>query len=138
MTFGLKNAGATYQAMNFIFHDIVGKTVEIYIDDAVVKSKGLHEHLVDLRRTLGCTRKYGLKLNPQLVSSPVLIPPQKHKPFKLYLSNDECAIGSVLIQEFEGNERMFYYISRRLLDVETRFSPTKKLCLCLYFTCTKV
>ena len=34
MTFGLKNAGATYQrAMNYIFHDLIGKLVEIYIDD---------------------------------------------------------------------------------------------------------
>ena len=35
MTFGLKNAGATYQrAMNYIFHKLIGKIVEIYIDDA--------------------------------------------------------------------------------------------------------
>jgi hypothetical protein len=39
MTFGLKNASATYQcAMNYIFHDLIGKLVEIYIDDVVVKS----------------------------------------------------------------------------------------------------
>ena len=39
MTFGLKNAGATYQrAMNYIFHDLIGKLVEICIDDVVVKS----------------------------------------------------------------------------------------------------
>jgi hypothetical protein len=38
MTFGLKNAGTTYQrAMNYIFHDLIGKLVEIYIDDIVVK-----------------------------------------------------------------------------------------------------
>ena len=38
MTFGLKNAGATYQrTMNYIFHDLIGKLVEICIDD-VVKS----------------------------------------------------------------------------------------------------
>ena len=41
MTFGLKNVGATYQrAMNYIFHELIGKIVEIYIDDVVVKSKG--------------------------------------------------------------------------------------------------
>jgi hypothetical protein len=41
MAFGLKNAGATYQrAMNYIFHELIGKIVEIYIDDVVVKSKG--------------------------------------------------------------------------------------------------
>ena len=40
MTFRLKNAGATYQrAMNYIFHDLIGKLVEIYIDDVMVKSK---------------------------------------------------------------------------------------------------
>ena len=53
MTFGLKNASATYQrAMNYIFHELIGKIVEIYIDDVVVKSKGHQEHLADLRRAL--------------------------------------------------------------------------------------
>ena len=64
MTFGLKNAGATYQrAMNYIFHEIIGKIVEIYIDDVVVKSKGYQEHLADLRKALECTRRQGLKMN---------------------------------------------------------------------------
>ena len=41
MTFGLMNVGATYQrSMNYIFHELIGKIVEIYIDDVVVKSKG--------------------------------------------------------------------------------------------------
>ena len=65
MTFGLKNAGATYQrAMNYIFHELIGKIVEIYIDDVVVKSKGHQEHLADLRKDLECTRRHGLKMNP--------------------------------------------------------------------------
>ena len=49
------------------------------------------------------------------MSPPVLVPPQKHKLFKLYLSADERAIGSALIQEFEGKEHVIYYVSRRLL-----------------------
>jgi hypothetical protein len=49
-TFGLKNAGATYQrAMNLIFHEMLGIIVEVYIDDIVVKSTGLDSHLADLR-----------------------------------------------------------------------------------------
>ena len=65
MTFGLKNAGATYQrAMNYIFHELIGKIMEICIDDVVVKSKGNCEHLADLRKTLERTRKHGLKMNP--------------------------------------------------------------------------
>jgi hypothetical protein len=65
MTFGLKNAGATYQrAMNYVFHELIGKIVEIYIDDVVVKSLDHESHLDDVRKTLECTRKHGLKMNP--------------------------------------------------------------------------
>nr|XP_028965046.1 uncharacterized protein LOC114827424 [Malus domestica] len=46
MPFGLKNAGATYQrAMNAIFHDLIGQSMEVYIDDIVVKSKTEEQHL---------------------------------------------------------------------------------------------
>ena len=66
MTFGLKNAGATYQrAMNYIFHDLIGKLVEIYIDDVVVKSKSAGGHLEDLHQVLERTRRFGLKMNPK-------------------------------------------------------------------------
>jgi hypothetical protein len=51
MTFGLKNAGATYQReMNYIYHDLIDKLVEIYIDDVVVKSTSIGGHLGDLRQ----------------------------------------------------------------------------------------
>ena len=53
MTFGLKNASATYQrAMNLIFHDLLGVILEVYIDDIVIKSAGLDHHLADLRLAL--------------------------------------------------------------------------------------
>ena len=52
MTFGLQNAGATYQrVMNYIFHKLIDRIVEIYIDDVMIKSKGYKEHLADLRET---------------------------------------------------------------------------------------
>jgi hypothetical protein len=64
MTFGLKNAGATYQrAMNYIFHELIGKIAEIYVDDVVIKSLNHSSHLEDVKRTLECTRKHGLKMN---------------------------------------------------------------------------
>ena len=69
MTFGLKNAGATYQrAMNYIFHKLIDRVIEIYVDDVVVKSKGYKEHLANLRETLECTRKHGSKMNPNKCS----------------------------------------------------------------------
>jgi hypothetical protein len=53
MTFGLKNAGATYQrAMNYIFHDLIGKLVEIYIDNIMVKPASVEGHLGDLWQVL--------------------------------------------------------------------------------------
>ena len=54
------------------------------------------------------------------------------------MSTDGLVIGSALIQEFEGKERVIYYLSRRLIDVETRYSAIEKLCLCLYFSCIKL
>lgn len=46
------------------FHQSIGRIVEIYIDDVVIKSKSHKEHLVDLKETLECIRKHGFKMNP--------------------------------------------------------------------------
>jgi hypothetical protein len=65
MTFGLKNAGATYQrAMNLIFHDLLGIILKVYIDDVIVKSDSMDGHLTDLRLALERMCWYGLKMNP--------------------------------------------------------------------------
>ncbi|KAK1614114.1 hypothetical protein QYE76_019631 [Lolium multiflorum] len=234
MTFGLKNAGATYQrAMNYIFHDLIGKLVEIYIDDVVVKSVSMEGHLEDLRHVLDRTRKFGLRMNPKkcafgvtagqflgflvhergieiglksqeavrtmqppttkkelqrligkinfvrrfisnlsgriepfmglvktksddefhwgaeqqqafddikryLTTPPVLVPPQQDRPFYIYLSVADTSIASVVVQLYEGVERVVFYLSRRMLDAETRYPEVEKLCLCLVFTCTKL
>jgi len=234
MTFGLKNASATYQrAMSYIFYELIGKIVEIYIDDVVIKSKGYQEHLKDLRATLECARKHGLRMNPhkcvfsvssqqflgfmvhdkgnelgqkssnaisktipptsktelqslidkfnlvrrfvsnlsakilsfsallklkndqefkwgnkqqktfeeikEYMKSPlVLIPPQMGKPFKLYVAIGDHTIGLALMQEFGGKERVIFYLNKSLLDLEIGYSPIEKLCLCLYFSCTKL
>jgi hypothetical protein len=66
MTFGLKNADTTYQRdMNYIYHDLIGKLVEIYIDDVVVKSTSTGGHSEDLRKVLERTRRFRLKMNPK-------------------------------------------------------------------------
>jgi hypothetical protein len=43
---------------------LIGKIVEIYIDDVVIKSLDHESHLIDVRKTLECTHKHGLKMNP--------------------------------------------------------------------------
>jgi hypothetical protein len=65
MTFGLKNAGATYQrAMNLIFHDLIEVIMEVYIDDIVIKLAAHKSHLADLRLAFERMCRYGLKMNP--------------------------------------------------------------------------
>ncbi|KAL0462865.1 UNVERIFIED_CONTAM: hypothetical protein Slati_0174100 [Sesamum latifolium] len=65
MPFGLKNAGATYQRLvDKIFRPQIGRNVEVYVDDMLVKSKKAEEYVKDLEETFSVLRKYKLKLNP--------------------------------------------------------------------------
>jgi hypothetical protein len=234
MTFGLKNACATYQrAMNYIYHDLISKLVEIYIDDIVVKSTSIGGNLGDLRQVFERTRRFGHKMNPKkctfgvsagqflgflvhewgieiglksqeivrimvpptmkrelqqligkinfirrfisnlsgriepfmdlvkikadeefhwgaerqrafeeikeyLAKPPVLVPPQWDRPFYIYLSLGDTSIASVVVQVYDNKEKVVFYLSRRLLETETRYHKIEKLCLCLFSTCTKL
>ncbi|PKI47329.1 hypothetical protein CRG98_032280 [Punica granatum] len=61
MSFDLKNAGATYQgAMVTLFHDMMHKEIEVYIDDMITKSKEGEDHLVNLKKLFDRLRKYKL------------------------------------------------------------------------------
>jgi len=65
MSFGLKNAGGTYQrAMVTLFHDMMHKEIEVYVDDMIAKSESEEEHLVNLKKLFERLRKYKLRLNP--------------------------------------------------------------------------
>ncbi|KAD6796232.1 hypothetical protein E3N88_07128 [Mikania micrantha] len=65
MPFGLKNAGATYQRLvNMMFKEKLGDTMEVYIDDMVVKSKITENHLKDLQESFDILDHYNMKLNP--------------------------------------------------------------------------
>ena len=64
MSFGLKNTSSTYQRMmTRMFEPQLGKNIEIYVDDMVVKSKMVSEHLGDLGNTFNDLRKHKLHLN---------------------------------------------------------------------------
>ena len=66
MSFGLKNAGATYQwaMVVALFHDMMHKEIEVYVDDMMAKSKTEEEHLVNLWKLFKMLCKYRLRLNP--------------------------------------------------------------------------
>jgi hypothetical protein len=64
MPFGLRNAGATYQqCMQHVFGDHIGRTVEAYVDDIVVKTRKADDLVSDLRIAFDCLRSNGVKLN---------------------------------------------------------------------------
>ena len=66
MPFGLKNAGATYQWMIMrMFRDKIGRMIEVYIDDMVVKSKHEVRHIEDLQGVFEVLRQHKLRLNAE-------------------------------------------------------------------------
>ena len=66
MPFELKNVGATYQwAMVTLFHDMMHKEIEVYVDDMIAKSRTPSDHLIDLRKLFKRLVKYRLRLNPK-------------------------------------------------------------------------
>ena len=65
MPFGLKNAGAMYQGlMNKMFTHQIGRNVQVYVDNILVKSIWKDDHLNDLKVTFDTLRSYNMKLNP--------------------------------------------------------------------------
>jgi hypothetical protein len=65
MPFGLKNAGTTYRRLvNRMFRDQIGRNVEVYTDDMLVKSQKAISHPADLEETFNTLRRYQMKLNP--------------------------------------------------------------------------
>ena len=226
MPFGLKNAGATYhRAATTLFHDMMHRDVEVYVDDMIVKSRDRADHWAALERFFQRIRCFRLRLNPKkctfgvtsgkllgymisergievdpdkiraildmspprteteirgflgrlqyisrfivrltdtcepifrllrkkqpkvwddqcqqaferireyLLSPPVLVPPMSGRPLLLYLSVSDVALGCMLAQLDDfGRERAIYYLSKRMLEYETRCIMIERFCLAL-------
>ncbi|KAJ0433317.1 putative nucleotidyltransferase, Ribonuclease H [Helianthus annuus] len=232
MPFGLRNAGATYQRLvNMMFKDQIGQTMEVYIDDMVVKSKKAEDHLRDLEEAFDILDKYNMKLNPSkchfgvkagkflgymvtqrgieaspeqikalvnikspanakdvqrltgriaalnrfiskssekckefydilrknkkfewtekhenalqalkeyMSSAPALAKPEKGDVLSLYLAVSSTAVSAVLVKDHEGTQYPIYYVSKSLLDAESRYSHLEKLILALIMASTKL
>ena len=64
--FGLKNVGTTYQrATTTLFHDMMHRDVEVYVDDMIVKSQDRVDHLTTFERFFKRIRQFRLRLNPK-------------------------------------------------------------------------
>ncbi|XP_017239882.1 uncharacterized protein LOC108212672 [Daucus carota subsp. sativus] len=233
MPFGLINAGATYQRLvNMMFKEQIGKTMEVYVDDMLVKSKKANDHVSHLSDMFEILRRYMMKLNPQkcvfgvesgkflgfmvnhrgieanpakikalldmksptnvkqvqsltgriaalnrfvskssekckeffkavkgtskdfewtvecesafakikkhLGEPPLLAKPDEGETLILYLAVSDYSISAVLVKEDAEGQSPVYYISKRLLDAETRYTSMEKLVYALIHASRKL
>jgi hypothetical protein len=61
----------------------------------------------------------------------VLVPPWQDRSFYIYLSVGDTSVASVVVQVYDSKEKVVFYLSRRMPDMETRYHEMEKLCLCL-------
>ncbi|KAM2673904.1 hypothetical protein EV2_015148 [Malus domestica] len=149
MPFGLNNAGATYQRLvNSMFAEQIGKSMEVYVDDMLVKSKHADQHITNLSETFTILKRYRIRLKPNkcafgVGSDKFLGFMISHRPevgdtLVIYLSVSASAVSSVLIRNDGNVERPVYYARKALQDVETRYSNIEKLALALVMSARKL
>nr|GEU53669.1 reverse transcriptase domain-containing protein [Tanacetum cinerariifolium] len=162
MPFGLKNAGATYQRlMDKAFENQMGRNIEAYVDDLVIKSHTETEMVRDIAETFQTLRKINMKLNPKkcsfgkeysseaeqafqqlkqhLSALPLLAAPKPQEELIMYLSATHGAISAVLLTEQGTAQTPVYFISRALQGrPELNYSPLEKLVLSLVFAAKRL
>nr|GEU95398.1 reverse transcriptase domain-containing protein [Tanacetum cinerariifolium] len=141
MPFGLKNAGATYQRlMDKAFKGQVGRNIEVYVDDLVVKSHTEAEMVRDIEETFRTLRKVNMKLNPKKCSfglaKGVFIGPREE--LIMYLSATYGAISAVLMTERGATQMPIYFIIRALQGPELNYLPMEKLVISLIFAAKRL
>ena len=78
------------------------------------------------------------KIKENLANPPVLAPALPGIPLRLYLTVTKEIMGAMLAQEIEGKENAIYYLSKKLLEYEVRYTPLEKLCLTLVWATKKL
>ncbi|XP_070055437.1 uncharacterized protein [Nicotiana tomentosiformis] len=150
MSFGLKNAGATYmKAMTTIFHDMIYKEIEVYADDVIIKSKRNSDHIAELKRMLKkdvaiswteeCQKAFD-KSKEYLSKPPILVPPEPRRSLLLYLFILEGNFGCVLGQHDETGrkEHAIYYLRKKFMPYEARYSLMERTCCALTWISQKL
>ncbi|GJZ30904.1 reverse transcriptase domain-containing protein [Tanacetum coccineum] len=158
MPFRLKNVGATYQRLvDTIFEGQIGRNLEAYVDDMVIKSKTELDLIKDIEETLLMLKKVNMKLNPKKCSFgmeeglsldescergipndeevdselPTLTTPIKDEEPMVYLSVANEAVSVVLPVERNGKQMPIHYVSRSLQGAEVNYALMEKLALAL-------
>lgn len=64
MPFGLKNVGATQRLMDMVFSSRIGRNLEVYVNDVLIKTRKKLNHVKDLEETFESIRKFNMRLKP--------------------------------------------------------------------------
>ncbi|XP_056689354.1 uncharacterized protein [Spinacia oleracea] len=123
--FGLRNAGATNQRLvNRMFKRQLGNTMEVYIDDMLVKSKKASDHIRKNEKFIWTEQHEAAlqQLKQYLSEPPLLSKPMEKKELQLYLAVTESTISDVLVREEDDKQLPIYYVSKSLLSAKMRMS----------------
>nr|GEY98159.1 reverse transcriptase domain-containing protein [Tanacetum cinerariifolium] len=145
--FGLCNAPGTFQrCMMAIFHDMIEKPMEVFMDDFSVFGNSFQSCLFHLDQMLKRCEDTNLCLNwenshfmvkeecvdafrtlkTKLCEAPILIAPNWDMPFELMCDASDFAIGAVLGQRQDKHFRPIQYASKTMTEAESKYTTTEK------------
>jgi hypothetical protein len=132
MPFGLTNAPSTFMRLiNEVLREFIGKFVIVYLDDILIYSKSVAEHLKHLATmkkwhksfhwTIEAEKSFNL-LKRKITEQPVLVLPDFLKTFQVKCDASGFAIGAVLSQE----DKPIAYFSEKLNEAKVKYSTYDK------------
>nr|GEV85578.1 DNA-directed DNA polymerase [Tanacetum cinerariifolium] len=142
--------GTFQRCMMAIFHDMIGKTMEVFMDDFSVFRNSFQSCLSHLERMLKRLLEKDIPfifsqecidafqtLKRKLTEAPILIAPDWDMPFELMCDASDFAIGAVLGQRQDKHFRPIHYASKTITEAESNYTTTKKEMLAVVYAFEK-
>ncbi|GJZ07244.1 reverse transcriptase domain-containing protein [Tanacetum coccineum] len=154
MAFGLCNAPGTFQrCMMAIFHDMIEKTMEVFMDDFSVFGDSFSTFIKDFSKisrpmthllekntpfifSEDCILAFET-LKTKVTEAPILIAPNWDQPFEIMCDASYYAIGAVLGQRIEKHFRPIHYASKTMTEAESNYTTTEKEMLAVVYAFEK-
>nr|GFC53325.1 reverse transcriptase domain-containing protein [Tanacetum cinerariifolium] len=118
------------------FKNQMGRNIEVYVDDLVIKSH-TETKMSDFRWTTKAEQAFQ-QLKQHLSALPLLAAPKSQEELIMYLSATHGAISAVLLTERGTVQTPVYFISCALQGSELNYSPMEKLVLSLVFAAKRL
>ncbi|XP_052209233.1 uncharacterized protein LOC127812750 [Diospyros lotus] len=155
ITFGLKNAEATYQLMvNKVFKDLLGDMMEVYVDDMIMKTKLRERRAKKLAKVFEVFRENRMRLNPRNKGQPkegarngrYVVPNVRERSLEIdksfanigAISVQHHAVNAILVRQAKQFDRLVYYVSKVFQEAESQYPYVEKVALALVTTARKL